>query len=281
LASSLAESGKKVTLVSKYEKVMPALDNDLRSIVDADIKKRINVESSSRVVEINKIGNTFRVRTEKNTHEADEVIFATGIKPNSEIAADAGIDIDKNNAIITDEMMETSVQGIYAAGDVASIKNRITGKNEMMPLAQIANKTGRVAGSNAAGSRMEFPGAIGTTLVKIFDYEIGFTGLNESRAKQCGYEISSTFITAGSRANYYPGKKPVHVKIIFEKKSGRILGGQAIGTDGAAWRLNTLATAIYGGFTVTDLFYDDLGYTPPFGPVWDPLVIAGSVSMRE
>ncbi|MCY0852359.1 MAG: hypothetical protein OWQ34_06460 [Thermoplasma acidophilum] len=151
----------------------------------------------------------------------------------------------------------------------------------MMPLAQIANKSGRVAGSNAAGSEMRFPGAIGSTLVKVFDMEVGFTGLNEKRASVLGIPYGKTMIKAKSRANYYPGKEDIFVKILYDSRDKKIIGGQVIGKDGAAWRLNTLATAIFAGFTVEDLFYDDLGYTPPFGPVWDPLVVAGSVSMRE
>ncbi len=281
LASSLAVSGKKVTLISKYGQVLPALDGEIGKIIDSEVRKRINVEYNSKILEIERLESGLRIKTDNGMHTSDEVIFATGIKPNSDLAADAGIKIDRRNAILADGRMETSIHGVYAAGDVASVKNRITGNNEMIPLAQVANKTGRVAGANSAGGSMEFPGATGTSLVKIFDYEIGFTGLNEKTARSLGYDFSSTFITAGSRANYYPGKKPVYVKIIYEKKSGRLIGGQVAGTDGAAWRLNTLATAIYGGFTVEDLFYDDLGYTPPFGPVWDPLVIAGSVSMRE
>ncbi|WP_297217654.1 FAD-dependent oxidoreductase [Thermoplasma sp.] len=281
LASTLTEAGKKVKVISKYDRVMPQLDPDIGQILNDYFASRVNVEFSSSPVEIKQDEDQYAIKTTVDDHRSDLVIAAVGIVPNSNIAQDAGIKLDQRGAIITDSHMETSTPGIYAAGDVATVKNIITGEEEMMPLAQIANKAGRVAGSNAAGSEMNFPGAVGSTLVKVFDMEVGFTGLNEKRATASGIEFGKTLIKAKSRANYYPGKEDIYVKILYRNSDKRIIGGQVLGKDGAAWRLNTLATAIFAGFTVEDLFYDDLGYTPPFGPVWDPLIIAGSVSMRE
>ncbi|KAA8923088.1 FAD-dependent oxidoreductase [Thermoplasma sp.] len=281
LASTLTEAGKKVKVISKYDRVMPQLDPDIGKILNEYFSSRVEVEFSSTPVEIRKEDDAFAVKTTVDDHVSDVVIAAVGIVPNSNIAVDAGIKVDQRGAILTDDHMETSIPGIYAAGDVATVKNRITGEDEMMPLAQIANKAGRVAGSNAAGSEMKFPGALGSTLVKVFDMEVGFTGLNEKRASALGIPYGKTMIRAKSRANYYPGKEDIFVKILYDSRDRKIIGGQVMGKDGAAWRLNTLATAIFAGFTVEDLFYDDLGYTPPFGPVWDPLIIAGSVSMRE
>ncbi|BAB59972.1 NADH peroxidase/oxidase [Thermoplasma volcanium GSS1] len=281
LASVLAESGKNVKVISKYDRVLPQLDEDIGKIFHEYFSSRIDVQKQSSLKSAEEDRGRVKITTSVDDHECDAVIYATGIIPNSEIAVEAGIKTGDRNAILTNGHMETSEPGVYAAGDVATVRNIVTGLDEMMPLAQIANKAGRVAGSNASNSEMVFPGALGTTLVKVFDYEVGFTGINESRAKALGIPYEKTLIKAKSRANYYPGKQDIYVKIIYGKNDKRLLGAQVIGTDGAAWRLNTIATAIFGGFKVSDLFYDDLGYTPPFGPVWDSIVIAGSVSMRE
>ena len=281
LAASLVARGKDVTVISRHSRILKNIDERVGSDFRADYLSRVHVLLNAGINEIKKDGEAYRIVTENGTANADLVISATGIRANSGLAADAGLKIDGRGLIEVDSRMYTSDPDILAAGDCAQTTNIVTGKKDWHPLAQVSNKMGRVAGSNVAGSEMNFPGSLGTTLVKLFDYEIGFTGISEAEAKENGFSPVTTFVKAMSRAAYYPGKTPVNMTLVYDSSSGRILGSQIISRDGGAWRLNTVATAIQGKMGIEDLFYTDLGYTPPFGPVWDPIIVAASLSMRE
>ena len=281
LAASLVARGKDVTVISRHSRILKNIDERVGSDFRADYLSRVHVLLNAGINEIKKDGEAYRIVTENGTANADLVISATGIRANSGLAADAGLKIDGRGLIEVDSRMYTSDPDILAVGDCAQTTNLVTGKKDWHPLAQVSNKMGRVAGSNVAGSEMNFPGSLGTTLVKLFDYEIGFTGISEAEAKENGFSPVTTFVKAMSRAAYYPGKTPVNMTLVYDSSSGRILGSQIISRDGGAWRLNTVATAIQGKMSIEDLFYTDLGYTPPFGPVWDPIIVAASLSMRE
>lgn len=281
LAASLVARGKDVTVISRHSRILKNIDERVGSDFRADYLSRVHVLLNAGINEIKRDGEAYRIVTENGTANADLVISATGIRANSRLAADAGLKIDGRGLIEVDSRMYTSDPDILAAGDCAQTTNIVTGKKDWHPLAQVSNKMGRVAGSNVAGSEMNFPGSLGTTLVKLFDYEIGFTGIGEAEAKENGFSPVTTFVKAMSRAAYYPGKTPVNMTLVYDSSSGRILGSQIISRDGGAWRLNTVATAIQGKMGIEDLFYADLGYTPPFGPVWDPIIVAASLSMRE
>lgn len=281
LAASLVARGKDVTVISRHSRILKNIDERVGSDFRADYLSRVHVLLNAGINEIKRDGEAYRIVTENGTANADLVISATGIRANSGLAADAGLKIDGRGLIEVDSRMYTSDPDILAVGDCAQTTNLVTGKKDWHPLAQVSNKMGRVAGSNVAGSEMNFPGSLGTTLVKLFDYEIGFTGIGEAEAKENGFSPVTTFVKAMSRAAYYPGKTPVNMTLVYDSSSGRILGSQIISRDGGAWRLNTVATAIQGKMGIEDLFYTDLGYTPPFGPVWDPIIVAASLSMRE
>ncbi len=282
LASALHEHGKQVTLISKHSRILQKLDDDIGIHVDREFSSKIDVVRNSMVSKITeKDDHGLNIETTTGNLEADAVIFAVGITPNVELARMAGLELFMDKAILVNRSMQTSDPDIYAAGDVATTTDLVTGTTDWQPLAQVANKMGRVAGSCISGKPMEFPGSLGTTLVKILDLEVGFTGLNSRELKRKGIEFRETMVKAKSRAGYYPGAEDVYVKILISKEDDRILGGQIVSRDSGAWRLNALAMAIQGGFTVEDLFYGDLGYSPPFGPVWDPIIIAASVSMRD
>ena len=281
LAASLVARGKDVTVISRHSRILKNVDERVGSDFRADYLSRVHVLLNAGINEIKKDGEAYRIVTENGTANADLVISATGIRANSGLAADAGLKIDGRGLIEVDSRMYTSDPDILAVGDCAQTTNLVTGKKDWHPLAQVSNKMGRVAGSNVAGSEMNFPGSLGTTLVKLFDYEIGFTGIGEAEAKENGFSPVTTFVKAMSRAAYYPGKTPVNMTLTYDSSSGRILGSQIISRDGGAWRLNTVATAIQGKMGIEDLFYTDLGYTPPFGPVWDPIIVAASLSMRD
>ncbi len=280
LASSLVQGGKKVFLVSRHSDILKGFDTRIGAAFREEFKQRVNVLTEASDLQVTKRGSSFLLATRGKAVVVDAVISATGIVPNTRIAIDAGIATDSRGIIITDGHMLTSDPNIYAAGDCASTTNIVTGKLDWHPLAQVSNKMGRVAGSNAAGGKMVFPGSAGTTLVKIFDYEIGFTGLTEEQARKDGLDAKTIFVKAMSKAGYYPGKQPVFVNMVTENGTGRILGSQIVSKDGAAWRINAVAAAIQAKLTAEAFFFSDLGYSPPFGPVWDPLIVAADLSMK-
>jgi len=176
--------------------------------------------------------------------------------------------------------METNVPGIYSAGDVAEAHHLVTGKPAYIPLGTTANKQGRVAGENAAGGNAIFGGVVGTAVVKVFGMEFGRTGLTEKEAFKEGFDAASVSIKSLSRAHYYPGHKPLYVKLVFEKGTKRLLGAQTAGQEGAALRINVLAAALHAGWTVEDVSRLDLAYAPPFAPVWDPILVAANVAKK-
>lgn len=177
--------------------------------------------------------------------------------------------------------METNLEDIYAVGDVAENIHLVTGKPTWIPLAQTANKMGRTAGTNLAGGNAEFPGVLGTAFTKVFGQNVGRTGLSEVEAQREGINFKSVKITGRTKAGYYPDAKSITVKLIYEEDSRRLLGAQIISSGDATGRTNVIATALYAKLRVDDLFFIDLGYAPPYAPVWDPLVIASSVAARK
>lgn len=281
LASELSQTGWNVTLFSKHEEIMKRMDKRvIREMIEA-LKSKITVVYFKNLeLTESERGNPI-VKVNNSDLEFSHLFYAIGTEPNTEFLANSKIELDHDGFVLVNNKMETSVNGVYSAGDCAIFKNRIDGKRENFPLAQVANKMGRVAGANASGRDMIFQGSIGTTLLKVLDFEIGFCGLSEEDSKNRGFQVESKIVTGWSRAKYYPGGSNITVKIVYDKNSKLLLGGEICSKDNGAWRLNVIATAISGKMTTEDLFYADLGYTPPFGPVWDPIIIAASLTMRD
>jgi NADPH-dependent 2,4-dienoyl-CoA reductase/sulfur reductase-like enzyme len=203
----------------------------------------------------------------------DLVVLAMGFQPNTELASEAGVEIGRSGAIRTTERMETNLHGVYAAGDCAEVLHRVTGRPTYIPLGTTANKTGRVAGANAAGARERFSGVTGTSIVGIFGKGFAMTGLSSDEARAEGFEPVSVRIEANSRPKYYEGTTTV-VELVADRGSERLLGGSVIGEDGVAGRINVLAAALAAEMRVEEFEQMDLAYSPPFSPVWDPLLIA-------
>ncbi len=282
LAAELSSHGKNVTMHSKHDSLFPVVDSRVTEGMIDSFKKRVNVKLNSTVENIaEKDGSLMVSDSTGSVQNYDHIIFATGITPNTGFLKGSELELDASGLIAVDDGMRTSNENVYSAGDCATSFNRITGKPEWHPLAQVANKMGRVAGSNIAGKIMHYKGALGSTLVKIFEYEVGFTGLTVEKAKKNGFNPKEIFIKGSSRANYYPGGSPMRLLMVYDQDTGRILGAQISSKDGGAWRLNTLETAIYSGMDMETLFYNDLGYTPPFSQVWDPIITGASLSMRD
>jgi len=210
----------------------------------------------------------------------DLVVLATGLKPNVELAEEAGIEIGPTGAIRASERMETNLAGVYAAGDCAETTHLVTGGPVWQPLGTTANKMGRVAGANAAGRRERFPGIAGTAIVRLCGLAIGFTGLSAAGARAAGFDAVSATITALDHPRYFGGR-PTEIELVADRRTGRLLGGAVLGEDGVAGRVNVLAAALSRSMTVDELEYLDLAYAPPFAPVWDPLLVAARQLARE
>ncbi len=276
MAEAAAARGKKVTVIEFLDQPLPNLDRDVAEIVKGKMEKRVTLKLREGVEAIEGDGTVKRVVTNKGEYDADVVIVATGVRPNTELAEQLGCRIGETKAIWTDSKMQTSVENVYAAGDCAETVHMLTGKRVWIPLAPPGNKMGYVAGVNAAGGELEFPGVLGTQLTKFFELGIGATGLTEKAAVDEGFDVKAVMITAKTRVHYYPGAEDTWVKVVAEKGSNRILGAQVLGAD-VAMRVNVFATMIQAGFTTRDAFFADLGYAPPFTPIWDPVIVAARV----
>ncbi|SMD30865.1 FAD-dependent oxidoreductase [Picrophilus oshimae] len=271
---SLLKKRHHVRLISKHDHVLPYFDDDM-----SDILKNIcddNIEYNSLPIEISYNGR-YKIKTSLGSHESDLVIFATGIEPNTSFIKD-GIKKDGYGRIIVDDYL-MACDDVYAAGDAVTTKNIVTGLNDYFPLAQVANKMGRIIGVNLFGNRIKFPGSLGTTIINLNDYQVGYTGINERTARKLNIKYDRILIKGESRSKYLHGSD-VYTKIIYSE-DGRLIGAQVISRENGAWRLNVLATAIYSKMHIDDLFFNDLGYEPEYGPVWDPIVIAGSLGLDK
>jgi NADPH-dependent 2,4-dienoyl-CoA reductase/sulfur reductase-like enzyme len=215
------------------------------------------------------------------------VLAATGVRPNVALAETAALQLGATGAIWVDATMRTSDAHIYAAGDCVEHYHLVLEKNAWIPLATSASKGGRIAGENMAGGSATFPGILGTSIVKSFDYTIATTGLTEKQAKTCGQFgvegefVGATVIVNNEKTSYWPGVEEIKVKLVFDKREGRILGGQLVGKAGVNKRIDIVATAIAARMTVADLALLDLSYAPPYSPTYDPVQVCAGVAQKE
>jgi NADPH-dependent 2,4-dienoyl-CoA reductase/sulfur reductase-like enzyme len=211
--------------------------------------------------------------------DADMVVLSAGFRPNVELAAEAGVEVGRSGAIRTDDRMETNLRGVYAAGDCAEITHLVTGRPTYIPLGTTANKAGRVAGANAAGGRERFPGIVGTSIVGIFGSAFATTGFSAAQARTEGFDPVAARIEANAKPRYFGGTKTT-VELVADRATRRLIGGSVIGEDGAPGRINVIATALQSRLRVDDFEQLDLAYSPPFSPVWDPLLIAAQQLLK-
>jgi NADPH-dependent 2,4-dienoyl-CoA reductase/sulfur reductase-like enzyme len=263
---------------------MATLDPEMGALVaDALRDVGVTVRLGERVEGFDVDAGAVRaVRTSSGvTLPADVVILGLGVQPNSELAAAAGLAVGATGGVTVDDHMATSGEGVYAAGDCVESIHRVSGRPIVAALGTHANKQGRVAGINVTGGDATFPGVLGTAATKLCRYEVARTGLNEEEAADAGFDAFAASIETTTRAGYIPGATPIHVRIVVETTSGRLLGAQIVGEEGAAKRVDVLAAAIWNDMTVEEVASLDLSYAPPFGPVWDPALIAARVGAAQ
>jgi NADPH-dependent 2,4-dienoyl-CoA reductase/sulfur reductase-like enzyme len=230
---------------------------------------------------MNSNGEVTSFETNKGHYPADMVLMAIGVIPNVEIARDAGVELGKTGAIRMDFSQMTSLADIYAAGDCCEVFNLVSQDWVHTPLGDIANKQGRVAGENAAGGKATFSGVVGSADFKVFELEVAFTGLGIQVAKQYGFDVDSQVIEAESKVGYMPGSKRILIKLIFDRRSGRLLGAQMAGKEGVARRINALAVALHQRMTIDEISKFDFAYAPPFSSPFDPIKIAAEQATKK
>ncbi|RIV17754.1 pyridine nucleotide-disulfide oxidoreductase [Alicyclobacillaceae bacterium I2511] len=274
---NLVEAGLKVTLVEKAPQILPPFDTEITSPALNELRKLgVEVILGDGVQSFQGETQALAVCLESGRIlDADMFIIGIGVRPNTQLAKTAGLEVAPNGALRLNEFLQTSDPDIYSGGDMAEIPHLVDGEKRWIPLAGPANKQGRVIGLNIAGKKTKFRGAQGTSIVRIGDIAIGLTGLSERTAKQLGIHCFVSYNTAGHHAGYYPGAQDLTLKLVFEQGTGRLLGGQAVGKEGVDKRIDVLATAIYNGMTVSELAELDLAYAPPFAAAKDPIIMAG------
>jgi NADPH-dependent 2,4-dienoyl-CoA reductase/sulfur reductase-like enzyme len=280
---NLREQGLGVTVVEALPHILPFLPGELRDKVYAEARAHgVAVHLETRVEGLERDpGGMIRLQSSAGDLKADVVLVSTGVRPVSGLAAEAGIALGAAGSIAVNERLETSAADIYAAGDCADARHGLTGRSVWIPLALRANRAGKLAGGNAAGRRDTAPPVMGTAVFKIFGLQVGRTGLSEQEARESGFEPVSTAINAATRAKYYGGGGRLGVWLLADKTGGRLLGGAMVGPEGAAHRIDTVVACLHAGLTVEQLYAMDLGYAPPFGPSWSPLLTCASQLMKK
>jgi len=278
MAEAFVQRACEVTLVEASDHLMPSLDGDVAApLVDALGGEGVDVRVSTPLEAV----EDGTVVAGGQRIPADLVVLGLGIRPRTDLARDAGIDLGVKGAIRVDRRQRTSAEGVWAAGDCCESFHMVAQAPVHIALGTVANKQGRVAGINMAGGYAAFPGVLGTAVTKVCSVEIGRTGLSGHEADHHGFAYVEASVQGESRAGYLPERKKLTLKALAERGSGRLLGAQIVGQEGAAKRIDVLATAIQAGMAVDDVVELDLGYAPPFGPVWDPVHLVARRLLSE
>ncbi|MER7281251.1 FAD-dependent oxidoreductase [Dactylosporangium sp. NPDC000244] len=276
MAEAMLKHGLEVTLVDAADQPMRTLDPDMGGLVaDALLAEGVTLRLGERLEGFaSHAGRVTAVHTSGGEIPADLVILGLGTRPDSDLARAAGIDIGETGGIRTDRRMRTSADGVWAAGDCVETFHLVSQRPVAIALGTHANKQGRAVGINIGGGYATFPGVVGTAVSKLCDTEVARTGLSTAEAAAAGFSSFGVVTESTTRAGYFPGARKIKTKIIAERTTGRLLGAQIVGEEGAAKRIDALAVALWHGMTVEEMTSLDLSYAPPFAPVWDPVLIA-------
>ncbi|WP_336325402.1 FAD-dependent oxidoreductase [Halovenus sp. HT40] len=278
MAEALSERGLDVSLYEMLPHVLQPFGDTVAEAVEEHLREQgVDLHLDTAVSGFEGESSVERVALEDDSRAVDIVIVGVGVAPNTDLAEQAGIEVGETGAIATDEYGRTNYENIYAAGDNAEARNVVTGDPDHVPLALTANRAGRAIGQTVTGDPEPVGETAGTAIVKAFDLGAARTGIvDEQRASEAGFDPVSVSISASTRAHYYPGGEELTVTLLADRDSGTLLGGTVVGREGAK-RIDTVAMALTGGLTVSELRDADLAYAPPFSPVWDPILTAAKV----
>ncbi|MFC8711255.1 FAD-dependent oxidoreductase [Streptomyces sp. NPDC057197] len=278
MAEALIKRGYEVTVVNRGAEPMATLDPDMGRLVrEAMTGLGITMVGGTEVTGVltGEDGRVRAVATGDAEYPADVVVLGIGVRPETSLARAAGLPLGDHGGLLTDRAMRVrGHEDIWAGGDCVEVLDLVSGQQRHVPLGTHANKQGQVIGTNAGGGYATFPGVVGTAVSKVCDLEIARTGLRERDARRVGLRFETVPVESTSRAGYYPGASPMTVKMLAERRTGRLLGVQIVGREGAAKRVDIAAVALTAGLTVEQMTALDLGYAPPFSPVWDPVLVA-------
>lgn len=282
LAEAFHLRGIQVVMIDVLPRLLPWMPEEMADVVKRELEEKgVELRFSSAMEKLESGDGLLKARVQGGeVIDADLAIMAVGVKPNSEIAADAGLELGAGRAVAVDKLLRTSDPDIYAAGDCADAFSVITGKRVWVPLALRANRGGWAVADNVLGGNVQLPGIAGSAVFKVLDLEVARTGLSVREAEEAGFHPVETIIKSRSRAHSHPGNQTVHVNLVGDAKTGRLLGGILVGKEGAAHRIDSVAVALHAGMTVPDFAQCDMAYAPPFSPVWDPLLTAANQLLK-
>ncbi len=279
MAEALSARGLKVTVVEAAPQVMVTMDAEFSAMIKNGLEERgIRVITRSGLSEI---GSGSVLLSDGSSIDADMVILSIGVRPELTLAKAAGLEVGTSGGVVVDETLRTNDPHIYAVGDMVEVVNKIHGRKVRIPLAGPANRQGRIAATNILGRRTAYRGAMGTSVVKLFDFAAASTGLSEKAAREAGFDAGISYVFKDDHAAYYPGGSPLALKLVYDLKTGRLLGGQAYGRSGVEKRIDVLATALQGKLTLEDLSELDLAYAPPFNNANDSVNLAAFIGMNN
>ncbi len=277
---AIKKLGKNVRLIQRSERIFNGVfDVRITDIMQEELLKHgVELILNESVLKFTGEKSVETVVTDKGSYSTDLVIIATGFEPNTSFLQDSGIEMLPNGAVIVNHKGETNIKDIYAAGDCATVPHIVKKQNVYLPLATGANKLGKVVGENMTGGDALYPGSLGSACVKVMDLEAATTGLLEEDAIALGLAYKTVFIKDKNQSDYYPKQHDIYIKLIYDAKDKTILGGQTLGKNGAALRIDVIAIAIAAKMSTNDLGMMDFCYAPPFSKSWDALNVAGNVA---
>ncbi|MGO8693595.1 MAG: FAD-dependent oxidoreductase [Rectinemataceae bacterium] len=281
MAEAFRERGLETTLVELLPRLMSVMDPEFGTMIAAKLESQgVRVRTAVGVKAVHSSSHEVEL-SDGSRIPGDMVLFSVGVRPELALAKAAGLAIGPSGGLQVDERLLSSDPDIYAAGDMVEVLHLVSGKKVRIPLAGPANRQGRIAATNALGGSMKYKGALGTSVVKIFDATAASTGLSEAAAREAGFDAGSASIFKDHHATYYPGYKEIALKLVYDRKNGRLLGGQAFGEEGVEKRIDVLATALSGRMTLSDLAELDLAYAPPYSSANDPVNVAAMVGLND
>ncbi|GFH73865.1 flavoprotein oxidoreductase [Streptomyces diastaticus subsp. diastaticus] len=284
MAEALLRRDYQVTLLNRAPEPMTTLDPDMGELVhEAVTGLGVQLVDEAEVTEIRTDvqGRARAVVTSDAEYPADVVVLGIGVRPETALAEAAGLPLGDSGGLLTDQAMRVRGHSdIWAGGDCVEVLDLVAGRQRHVPLGTHANKQGQVIGTNVGGGYATFPGVVGTAVSKVCDLEIARTGLLEAQAREVGFQFVTVRVESTSRAGYFPGAASMTVKMLAERRTGRLLGTQIVGREGAGKRVDVAAVALTAGMTVEQMTALDLGYAPPFSPVWDPVLVAARKATR-
>lgn len=282
MCEAFERRGVRVDMVKPGPVFLPWLKKELADVIHNEVtQKGIHIHMGHVIEKIEPADTGIRVVCKKLTVSADMVLVASGVIPCSDMAQKAGIELGLSDSIAVDNCLRTSNKDIFAAGDCSDVYHIVTGQKCWIPLALRANRAGWAVADNVCGIKTRLQGTAGTSVFKVFSLEVARSGLNFKEALDAGFDPVENNVKTRSRAHGQPGSTPIHINMVADKKTGRLLGAQMVGKEGVAHRINAIAVALHNKMTVADFSQTDLAYAPPFGPVWDPLLTAANQLIKK